>query len=179
MTEGLPPPPSDAPGPGWGDKYAPPAPSGDIAEYLRANGTRYTRQALDQRLLAAGHAPDAIAAAWATVTTEDEAAGRRDRRGQTAAIIGGAYLVTWLLVTLLAIIPSGGSSYSPVLLLSGILAVALFVPGIIAVAIARSTRWLRRAAVGRVVAFAFVPMLILFALAGTCVSVTQSIGMGQ
>ena len=83
-----------------------------------------------------------------------------------------AYFVTWLLVIVLAIIPSGGGLYSPVALLAGILAVALFIPGIIAVAIAQSTGWLRRAGVGRVVAFSFVPMLILFALAGTCVSVT-------
>ena len=74
---------------------------------------------------------------------------------------------------MLVIIPSGGGPYSPVALLAGILAVALFIPGIIAVAIARSTGWLRRAGVGRVVAFSFVPMLILFALAGTCVSATQ------
>ncbi len=41
--------------------------------------------------------------------------------------------------------------------------------------LARGTGWLRRADVGRVIAFAFVPMVILFALAGTCVSVTQNI----
>ena len=83
--------------------------------------------------------------------------------------------MTWLVVVLLVMVPSVRHrvrARSPVL--AGILAVALFVPGIIAVAIARSTRWLRRAGVGRVVAFAFVPMLILFALAGTCVSFVQS-----
>ena len=61
--------------------------------------------------------------------------------------------MTWLLVTVLVIVPSGGGTYSPVALLAGILAVALFIPGIIAVAIARSAGWLRRAGVGRVVAF--------------------------
>jgi hypothetical protein len=115
-----------------------------------------------------------VAAAWAVLAAEDQAAGLRDRRGQTAAIIGWAYLVTWLLVVLLAIIPSGGGAYSPVELLAGILAVSLFVPGIIAVAVARSAGWLRRAGVGRVVAFAFVPMVILFGLAGTCVAVVRS-----
>ena len=96
--------------------------------------------------------------------------GADRRRG----IIALAYALTWLLVTLLVIVPSGGGTYSPIALLSGILAVALFIPGVIAVAIARSTGWLRRAGVGRVVGFAIVPMLILFALAGTCVSATQS-----
>ncbi len=174
MTEGPPRPP-DEPRPSWSTAYPMPEPTGDIAAYLRANGTRYTREALDQRLLEQGHSPEAIAAAWATVEAEDAAAGRRDRRGQTTAIIGIAYVATWLLVTLLAIVPSGGGTYSPVALLAGVLAVALFIPGIIAIVIARSTGWLRRADTGRVVAFALVPMLILFAIAGTCVSVTQSI----
>ncbi len=174
MSDALPPPPADRP-PGWDTRYAPPEPGADVVAYLRATSGRYTREALDSRLTSAGHPPDEIAAAWSVVQAEDSAAGLRDRRGQTAGIIALAYVATWLLVTLLAIIPSGGGLYSPVALLAGILAVALFIPGIIAVAIARSTGWLRRAGVGRVVAFAFVPMLILFALAGTCVSVTQSI----
>jgi hypothetical protein len=147
----------------------------DLVTYLRANSNRYTREALDSQLAAAGHPPEAVTAAWAAVQAEDDAAGLRDRRGQTARIIALAYALTWLLVTLLVIVPSGGGTYSPIALLSGILAVALFIPGVIAVAIARSTRWLRRAGVGRVVGFAILPMLILFALAGTCVSATQSL----
>lgn len=169
MTQGLPPPPGE-PDPQWAERFAPPEPTADIAAYLRANGTRYTREALDQRLLAAGHPPEAIAAAWTAVAAEDDAAGLRDRRGQTAAIIGGAYLVTFILVVALVIVPSASTPYSFPLLLAGILAVALFVPGFIAVILARSTGWLRRAGVGRVVAFSFVPLLILFALAGTCVA---------
>ena len=180
MSDGPPPPPTQGPPPaesppGWDTRYAPPEPSGDLIAYLRANSGRYTRDALTQRMAAAGHPPEAIAAAWAAVEAEDDAAGVRDRRGQTAGIIAGAYFVTWLLVVVLAIIPSGGGTYSPIALLAGILAVALFIPGIIAVAIARSAGWLRRASVGRVVAFSFLPLLILFALAGTCVSVTQNI----
>ncbi len=179
MTEGLPPPPgAPAPPPGqpdprWAERFAPPTPTADIAAYLRANSTRYTREALDQRLLAAGHPPEAIADAWAAFAAEDAAAGRRDRRGQTAAIIGGSYLVTWILVVALAIVPSVPMAYAGPVLLAGILAVSLFVPGFIAVILARSTGWLRRAGVGRVVAFSFVPLLILFALAGTCVAAVR------
>ena len=171
MSDALPPPPADRP-PGWSDRYAPPEPGADVVAYLRANSTRYTREALDARLAAAGHPPEAVAAAWSVVQSEDSAAGRRDRRGQTAGIIALAYIGTWLLVTFLVIAPSN-AAYDSGPILAGILAVALFIPGIIAVAIARSTGWLRRAGVGRVVAFSFVPMLILFALAGTCVSATQ------
>ncbi len=171
-TQGQPP---AEPSPGWDARYAPPEPAADLVAYLRANSSRYTREALDPRLaVAAGHPPEAIAAAWARSSPRTSAAGARDRRGRRPGSSRGAYVVTWLLVTVLAILPSGGGTYSPVALLAGILAVALFIPGIIAVAIARSAGWLRRAGVGRVVAFAFVPMLILFALAGTCVSATQS-----
>ena len=179
MTEGLPPPPGapapppGQPDPGWAERFAPPTPTADIAAYLRANSTRYTREALDQKLLAAGHPPDAIADAWAAFAAEDAASGRRDRRGQTAAIIGGAYLVTWLLVVGLAILPSDSGGFASATLLAGILAVSLFVPGFIAVILARSTGWLRRAGVGRVVAFSFVPLLILLALAGTCVAAVR------
>ena len=175
MTEGLPPPPGD-PGTSWAEQFGPPPPSSDIAAYVEANRGRYTREALDKRLLGAGHAPDAIEAAWAALAKEDAETGRRDRRDQTAAIIGGAYVVTWFAVTMLAIIPSADGPYIGAELLAGILAVALFVPGLIAVVVARSAGWLRHAGVGRVVAFAIVPMLILFALAGTCVGVTESMG---
>jgi hypothetical protein len=172
VSDALPPPPADRP-PGWSDRYAPPEPGADVVAYLRANSSRYTREALDARLAADGHPREAVAAAWSVVQSEDAAAGRRDRRGQTAAIIALAYFGTWLLVTFLVIAPSN-AIYSSQAILAGILAVALFIPGLIAVAIARSAGWLRRAGVGRVVAFSLVPLLILFALAGTCVSATQS-----
>jgi hypothetical protein len=176
MSQGLPPPPQPgAPDPRWAERFAPPEPAADIAGYLRANQTRYTREALDQRLLGAGHAPDAIAAAWDAIAAEDAASGRRDRRGQTAAIIGGAYVVTWILVVLLVILPGSSNQYGATVALAGILAVALVVPGLIAVILARASGWLRRAGVGRVVAFSFVPLLILFALAGTCVAVVRPV----
>jgi hypothetical protein len=166
-------PPADQPLAGWGDRYGPPPPSSDIVIYLEANTGRYTKEALDQRLLAAGHPPEAIAAAWSTVESADRAAGRQDRRGQTAGIIAVVYIATWALVTFGVIAPNN-ALYASKPILAGILAVALFIPGIIAVAIAQSAGWLRRAGVGRVVAFVFVPFLILFALAGTCVSYVQA-----
>jgi hypothetical protein len=169
-----PPPAPGQPDPQWAERFAPPEPTGEIVEYLRRNGLRYTREALDQRLLAAGHPREAIAAAWATVEAEEAAAGRGDRRRQTAAIIGGSYLVVWILVVVLAILPTASTAYSTPVLLGGILAFSLFVPGFIAVLLALASGWLRRAGVGRVIAFSFVPMLILFALAGTCVAAVRS-----
>jgi hypothetical protein len=163
-------PPSDQPPAGWSDRYAPPPPTGDIVAYLQANSGRYTKEALDQRLLAAGHPPEAVAAAWSVVNAADESAGLRDRRQQTAGIIALAYVLVWLLVVVLVIAPTDTGPYAPTLLLGGLLAFFLFLPGILAVAIALRSGWLRRATVGRVVAFSLVPMLILFTIAGLCVS---------
>ena len=90
MSDALPPPPADRP-PGWSDRYAPPEPGADVVAYLRANSSRYTREALDARLAAAGHPPEAIAAAWSVVQSEDSATGpqgpaRPDRRDHRAGL---------------------------------------------------------------------------------------------
>src|SRR4051812_618619 len=121
-----PPPAPGEPDPHWAARFEPPPPTADVVGYLRRNAVRYTRDALDKQLIAAGHPPEAIAAAWAALEAEDDAAGRRDRRRETAAIIGGSYLVVWIVVVVLVIAPSVPISYSTPALLAGILAVALF-----------------------------------------------------
>ena len=172
MSDALPPPPADRP-PGWSDRYAPPEPGADVVAYLRANSGRYTREALDAA--AGGGRPrargDRGRVGGGPVRGQrrgPQGSARPDRRDHRAGLrrdlAAGDRARDH---------PDRRRPYAPVVLLAGILAVALFIPGIIAVAIARSAGWLRRAGVGRVVAFAFVPMLILFALAGTCVSATQ------
>jgi hypothetical protein len=173
-----PPAPSTAPAPiGWASPpYQPPAPPpDDITGYLRAHAGRYTREALTARLVSAGHGRDAIDGAWAAVDAEDAAAGRRDRRGTVSAIVGGAYLLTWLAITVMWLVgaPYQGGS---VLLVSGILAFFLFIPGVIGFALARNSRRLRRAGTGTAIAFALVPLLILGALAGTCVAIVPPTG---
>jgi hypothetical protein len=152
-------------------------PPDDTVGYLRANAGRYTREALTARLEAAGHGPDAIAAAWATIDAEDAAAGRRDRRGSVSTIIGGAYLLTWLAITAMWLLSSPDQAGS-VLLVSALFAFFLFVPGVLGFIIARNSRRLRRAGTGTAIAFALVPLLILGALAGTCVAIIPPTGFG-
>lgn len=191
MAEQPPRPPDEAPPPetrppggpppvpvtGWaGPEHQLPAPpQDDITGYLRANAGRYTREALTARLVAAGHGKDAIAAAWATVDAEDAASGRRDRRGTVSTIVGGAYLLTWLGITLLWL-ASAPDQAGSVLLVSGLLAFFLFVPWVLGFVITRNSRRLRRAGTGTAVAFAIVPLLILVAIAGTCVSIVPVSG---
>lgn len=153
---------------GAGPEFQLPAPpADDPTGYLRANAGRYTRDALTARLASAGHPPEAIAEAWATVDAEDAAEGRRDRRGSVSKLIAGAYLLTWLGITLMWI-ATDASQLSGVWIVSGVLAIFLFIPGVVAFASARGSRRLRRAGIGTAVAFVIAPMLILAVLAGTC-----------
>ena len=141
---GPPPPPSTPPAAATGEPVrwgAPeqqlPAPTADDpAAYVRAHAGRYTREALSARLAAAGHAPEAIASAWATVDAEDAAEGRRDRRGTVSKVIGGAYVATWLALTL-AWLASSPDQAGTVALVSGVFALLLFVPGILGYVLAR------------------------------------------
>jgi hypothetical protein len=55
-------------------------------EYIRANRNTYTREAITQVLLDAGHAPDAVAAAWQVVDEED---ARSQSALQAQGIQGG------------------------------------------------------------------------------------------
>ena len=84
--------------------------------------------------------------------------------------IGGAYVATWLALTLAWLVSSPAQAGS-VALVSGVLAFFLFVPGILGYVLARQSRRLRRAGIGTAVAFAIVPLVILVALAGTCVAI--------
>jgi hypothetical protein len=178
-----PPPPSTPPAsptptpPGWAaPQYQVPAPTGtDPAAYVRAHAGRYTREALTARLAAAGHTPEAIASAWATVEAEDAAEGRRDRRGTVSKVIGGAYVGTWLVLTLLWLASNTGQAGS-IALVSGVFAFFLLVPGILGYVLPRQSRRLRRAGIGTAVAFALVPLLILVALTGICVAIVPPSG---
>ena len=89
--------------------------------------------------------------------------------------------MTWVLVVVLAIAPAFVGRpekfiiYRGSLVLNaGVLAFFLVLPGGLAVAVAAGSGWLRRATIGRVVAFGFVSMLILFAIAGTCVAFSRA-----
>jgi hypothetical protein len=74
--------------------------SNEILDYIRANRKRYTREAISDQLLAAGHDRQAVAAAWGQVDTENVARGTLSTRylvlGLVLIVIGivGLFLVT-------------------------------------------------------------------------------------
>jgi hypothetical protein len=176
---GAPPPggaPPGSPGAWSAPEFRLPAPPpDDVTGYVRQNARRYTREAVTARLAAAGHSPEEVAAAWATVDAEDATEGRRDRRGAVSALIGGAYVLTWLGVTAAWLVSEPGQATS-VALVSGLLAAFLFLPGLIGFVLARRSRRLQRARMGTAVAFALVPLLILVALAGSCLAIVPPSG---
>lgn len=178
-STGSPPPGGTPPGAsgGWsGPEFQLPAPPpDDLAGYVRANAGRYTREAITRRLADAGHSEEGIAAAWTAVDAEDAREGRRDRRGAVSALIGGAYVVTWLAVTAAWLVSTPGQAGS-VALVSGVFAAFLVLPGLLGFLLARRSGRLQRARLGTAVAFALVPLLILVALAGTCLAIAPPSG---
>jgi hypothetical protein len=82
-----------------------------IRDYIRANRDRYTKEAIRDQLLAAGHDQSAIDAAWQQVAAEEPPAAAQ---GKNLALyvwilywLGGAVIAT---ITLLALLGSTGGS---------------------------------------------------------------------
>jgi FtsH-binding integral membrane protein len=72
----------------------------EIVDYIRTNRKRYTREAISEQLLKAGHDRQAVADAWGQVDTEDVARGTLSTRYLLLAIglivigVVGLFLVT-------------------------------------------------------------------------------------
>jgi hypothetical protein len=149
------------------------------AGYIHDHRERFTRDALTANLTASGYTPEEIAEAWrrsdaeAVERSAADASGRSDRRNLVALIIAAAYLLTWGVFTIgwLTSEPPG-----TVALVAGIFAVALLIPGVIALVLVRSWDRLREASVGTVVAALIVPIVVLVGIAGLCVATFPPFG---
>ena len=67
----------------------------EIDDYIRANQPRYTREAIDEQLRAAGHDPAGIAAAWTRVDADGSVPATRPRSA-------GEWIARIVLVLLIA-----------------------------------------------------------------------------
>jgi hypothetical protein len=65
----------------------------DVVDYIRANRTRYTREAVSHQLLAAGHSREVIAAAWEVADRDSPPASA----GSAAGFIKGYSVLVFLL----------------------------------------------------------------------------------
>ena len=141
----------------------------ELVDYLRRNRASYTREALTRQLLDAGHDPAAVEDAWARLELGDAVLpGTADRRNQAALIVAIAYLGT------LAVFFAGytdaeryrhGGTLAP-----WVLAVVLFVPGIVGFARARQNERLRHATAGALLPALAVPLAFLVGLSGLCIA---------
>jgi hypothetical protein len=82
-----------------------------IADYIRANRGQYTREAITQQLVQAGHDRAAVDAAWEQLATGEAPAGR-----QGTNLAPYVWIVYWLgagiilTITLIAVVGSGGGA---------------------------------------------------------------------
>ena len=142
---------------------------GTAADYLRLNRTKYTKQALDRTLRSAGYADAEIEAAWEALASQDRAAGLTDRRGTAAVVLIGAYAGVWLLYVLaFSTVPRLEMDFREIAFL--VFAIVLAVPLLIALAFVWRSRNLRAADGHMTLAALTAPLLILLALAGSCLA---------
>ena len=148
-----------------------------IRTYIRAHRDDFTRTALTERLVAAGHDMPDIEAAWAAIEAEDRSgrtAGPSARARRTAREFGYLVFALYGAAGLLAVlaIPSGGAIASETNDLGRLWLVA-YVVGLVAGAVV-VRRILRRATWGRIALGLVASVLIFAGLAGACL-----VGLGM
>jgi hypothetical protein len=141
----------------------------ELVEYLERNRALYTREALTRQLIEAGHDPADVEAAWARIDVDEgRPPGTADRRNQAALIVAIAYLGTLAVFfagyTDAERYPYGGT------LAPWVLAVVLFIPGIVGFARARQNERLRHATAGALLPALAVPLAFLVGLSGLCIA---------
>jgi hypothetical protein len=147
-----------------------------IADYIRANRRRYTRDAIRQKLVEAGHAPEEIDATWAALDAPDPDATVGERFWPRfwlflAAVNAAVFLVVGFGTGMFGAIAQGGGS-----ILLVILAIALGIGALIAwgaVAMTGPTK------LGRGTALAIgavIPLLFALLIGGSCYALIGTIG---
>lgn len=146
------------------------------AEYIRTHRDRYTDAVLRERLHELGYPQDAIDAAFRTVTPPSPAGDRAgtDRRPRAVSIIVAWSVAAWLLVWVTGWIRDARFE-SPEYawpFFGGMSAIAAATIGLVMllsiVAIVRSGR-LRGDRAGALVAILALPLILVTAIAGTCI----------
>ena len=145
-----------------------------IADYIRKHRAKYTRDAIRQQLLDAGHAPADVDATWAALAERDpdETAGQGFWGRFTLILVGinvAVFLLVGLLTGLLGNLTQGG-----VILV--VLAIALGITALIAwgiVAVTRPTQMGRTTALSIGIA---IPLVMALLVGGACYAMIGAIG---
>ncbi len=146
-----------------------------IADYIRENRRRYTRESLTKQLMSAGHDPGEIERTWAALDTPDaDDVSGEGFWGRFALILVGINVGVFLLVGLLTgMLPSvaGGS-----IALLVILGVALVIGALIAWGIVAATGPTRLSRTTALVIGAAIPALFALLIGGACYALVGSLG---
>jgi hypothetical protein len=146
-----------------------------IEEYIRANRSRYTREAITKQLEEAGHDRAAIDATWNALDAKDpdEVAGE-GFWGRFWLYLLGINLAVFLVVLLATgmIGTLGEGSF----LLAIILAIALAIAGLIAWGIVAATGPTRLGRTTATVIGVVIPLLFALLIGGTCYALVGAIG---
>jgi len=148
-----------------------------LVDYILANRGRYTREAIRQRLIEAGHDPAEVDRAWVALTTPDRdaTAGPGFWRRFWLYLIGAnvaIFLLVGLLTGILATIGQGG------VVVAVVFAIVLAIGALISWAIVAATRpsEMRR---GTAVAIgATIPLVFAVLIGGGCYALIGASGMG-
>jgi hypothetical protein len=157
-----------------------PLPGDPITDYIRDHRNAFTRPALREALIQAGHDPAHVDAALdaegvARSTVEPPSIveppfgyAARHPRLVTAAILTAAYVAMWLLF---ALVTDWNASYAAPLT-TVILAAVLGVLGLISLAYVAATKRLTSGGRAAIVGVLTVPIILLLVIGGLCVPFT-------
>ena len=150
-----------------------------LADYIRANRDRFTRDSLTQQLLASGHSPEAIASAWVVADAmagpaSDAPQPRRVRQTVLQAIAILLALGVFLLGEFSLVAAGGGRPMMLLYLVLFPIEIA-YVTGWIVRRIGASGG-LRRGEAAMTLGWLLVPVLALAALMGVCAGYGATFG---
>jgi heme A synthase len=145
-----------------------------IVEYIRANRTSYTRDAMRDRLIDAGHDPAAVDAALeadakAATARPPSSWVEQNLRLVTALLVVAAYVGMWIVFALLTNWDAPGY----VTVTTWVFAAVLGLFGIVSLVYVGMTKRLTAGGEAAIVGAMIIPIVLLLILAGLCVPFTR------
>ena len=156
------------------DTPTPEAPD-PIADYIRANRDQYTRDAMRDRLIEAGHDPVAVDAALeadaasAAVARPASSWVEQNLRLVTALLVVAAYVGMWALFALLTNWDAPGY----VTFTTWVFAAVLGLFGLVSLVYVGMTKRLTAGGQAAILGAMIIPVILLLVLAGLCVPFTR------
>lgn len=146
-----------------------------IADYIRDNRRRYTKQALIDQLLEAGYSREAIDATWAVLETPDrDSTAGQGFWGRFFLILIGVNVVVLAGVVLLSGMLGGGGGT----IVAVILAVVLAIGGLIAWGVVAATQPAKLGPRTALAIGTIIPLLFAFLIGGSCYALVGGISGG-